>query len=383
AFVYLSDPLSAAGQTYGLPGFLDAADADSDSLTAYRSYVTLDSLMYEDGVYKLEGPYCSVTDIEAPSDPPFYSEDSPDAFLYSRSQPGFEAVMAYYHATRAYQRLLELGYSIPSLTALRLDPHGYMGQDNSHYSPTGNWMSFGTGGVDDAEDADVIWHEYGHAIICNIIPYWGGGEARELGEGFSDYWAGSYSRSLHQWTSHAPEYEWLFNWDGHNPYWNGRILNDNRTYPFGNLSIHEAGQIWAAALMGIQSELGRDITDILVLKSLFYLSSSPSAADNALALLQADRDLYGGAHLATLTHWLGTVKKFLPPQTHDMILFVHDEEVAHQRSSFLFDSAWLPAGYLAQTTSFQEMDTADISHFRAVVLIGGLNPEPFADAGKR
>jgi hypothetical protein len=152
--------------------------------------------------------------------------------------------------------------------------------------------------------------------------------------------------------------------------------------------------------MGIQTELGRDITDMLVLKSLFYLSSSPSAADNALALLQADRDLYGGAHLATLTHWLGTVKKFLPPETHEMILFVHDDDGvprgsvsevssgdqstgSHHTSSSLFDSAWLPAGYLAQTTSFQEMDTASIAQFRAVVLIGGLNPEPFADAGKR
>jgi len=400
AYLYLSDPLSAARQRYGTEGFLDAGDSDSDSLRAYREYVTLDSLTYRDGLYRLAGPYCSVAEIEAPTDPPFYAATSPDAFIATRDEPAFEAVMAYYHATAAYKRLLHLGFDIPSLRALRLDPHGYLGNDNSHYSPTGNWMSFGTGGVDDAEDADVIWHEYGHAIIANINPYWGGGESRELGEGFSDYWAASYSRSLPQWKKSDAEYEWLYNWDGHNPYWKGRILNDSRTYPFGNLPVHEAGQVWSSALMQIQGELGREITDILVLKSLYYLGYAPSAIDNALAILQADRDLYGGAHLPTLIHWLGPVKQFLPPELFDAILIVHDDDAlprgsaslsaqtgdtisAERISSFLFDVASLPFGVQGHAVAFQELDTAALGHYQAIVLVGGANPEPFNDPLKR
>jgi hypothetical protein len=397
-YIYLSDPLSAAGQRYGTEGFRDADDADSDSLRAYRDYVTLDSITYRDGTYRLEGPYCVVTDVEPPADPPFYDANTPHAFLATRNEPAFEAVMVYYHATAAYQRLLHLGFEIPSLRTLRLDPHGYLGKDNSHYSPTGNWMSFGTGGVDDAEDADVIWHEYGHAIIANINPSWQGGESRELGEGFSDYWAASYSRSLHQWTDVDPEYQWLYNWDGHNPYWNGRILNDSRTYPFGTLSVYEAGQIWCAALLGIQQELGREIADNLVLKSLYYLGYAPTAADNALAILQADRDLYGGVHLPTLVHWLGTVKHFLPPEAYDAILIVQDDDSAPRASSgadtadntpaegsssIRFDAASFPSGLQGQTVRFQELDTASLRQYDAVVLVGGENPEPFDDPHKR
>ncbi len=310
-YVYLSDPLSTARKIYNSIGFADNNDADSDSLTAYRSLVTLDSITFESGVYKLKGSYCNVTDIESPSDPVFFAANSPNGFNNTRSQQEFEAVNVYYHVSNSYKRLLELGFSVPSLTQIRLDPHGYLGQDNSHYSPGGNWIAWGEGGVDDAEDADVIWHEYGHAIMYNIITNWGGGECGALGEGFGDYWAGSYSRSLNQWSALDNQYNWVFNWDGHNAYWLGRSLNDSRSYPFGGLEIHSAGQIWSSALMGILGDLGRDISDRLVIKSFYYLGSGTTGADAAEAILQADRDLYGGAHIQTLAYWLGTVKHFI------------------------------------------------------------------------
>ena len=46
-YVFLSDPLSDARKIYNSPGFTDNNDADSDSLTAHRSYVILDSLTHE------------------------------------------------------------------------------------------------------------------------------------------------------------------------------------------------------------------------------------------------------------------------------------------------------------------------------------------------
>jgi Zn-dependent metalloprotease len=317
-YVYLSDPLSATRRMYNSAGFADNNDADTDSLNAYRTHVTLDSLTLENGIYKLNGPYCNVTDIESPVDPDYYAANSPNGFNYTRSAQEFEAVNVYYHVTTAYKHLLDLGFSVPSLTQIRLDPHGFMGQDNSHFSPSGNWIAWGEGGVDDAEDADVIWHEYGHAIMYNIITNWGGGECGALGEGFGDYWAGSYSHSLNQWTTSDYQYNWVFNWDGHNPFWLGRALNDSRTYPFGGLEIHTAGQIWSAALMGIWNDLGREITDRLVIKSFYYLGSGTTGADAAQAILQADRDLYSGAHLQTLVYWLGTVKHFINPTVSEV-----------------------------------------------------------------
>ncbi len=313
-YVYLTDPLSAAGQRYGAPGFTDDNDRDSDSLTAYRTLVTLDSLTYAGGVFTLRGPFCTIADIESPIDSVPVVSASPEGFLFTRSQAGFEAVNAYYHVSQAYKRLRDLGFASARLQKIRIDPHGFQGQDNSHYSPTGNWIAFGTGGVDDAEDADVIWHEYGHAMQYSFSPAWGGGESAALGEGYADYWAASYSRSMNQWSAADDEYAWVYNWDGHNTYWGGRRVDNARTYPFTSLSTYAAGQIWSSTLMGIWGELGRDVTDRLVLKSMFYLGYGATGVDAANALIQADRDLYNGEHLLTLVYWLGTVKNFLDPE---------------------------------------------------------------------
>jgi zinc metalloprotease ZmpB len=356
-YVYLSDPLSAGRRMYNATGFADNNDADSDSLTGYRTPITLDSLTYEDGVYKLKGPYCNVTDIESPADPQFYAATSPDGFSFTRSAQEFEAVNVYYNVSTAYKRLLDLGFSVPSLTQIRLDPHGYLGQDNSHFSPSGNWIAWGEGGVDDAEDADVIWHEYGHAIMYNIIPNWGGGESGALGEGFGDYWAGSYSRFLGQWAPTDFQYNWVFNWDGHNPYWLGRTLNDSRTYPFGNLQIHTAGQIWSSALMGIWNDLGRDITDRLVIKSFYYLGSGTTGIDAAQAIIQADRDLYNGSHIQTLLYWLGTVKHFIDP-VNFLPTIAHTPLVGTQSPSGPFEIR-------ATITSFHGLN------HRAVIVVWG------------
>jgi zinc metalloprotease ZmpB len=313
-YVYLSDPLSAAHKIYGTAGFVDNNDRNSDSLAAYRTMVSLDSITFANGNFTLAGPFCTIADIESPVDSPYVSSTS-DGFQFDRSQPGFEAANAYYHVSTAYKRLRDLGFASTRLQQIRIDPHGFQGQDNSHYSPSGNWISFGTGGVDDAEDADVIWHEYGHAIQYSLAPSWGGGEMTALGEGYSDYWAASYAHSLNQWTSTDDQFAWVYKWDGHNSYWAGRRLDDSRTYPFDNLSPHVAGQIWSSALMEIWKDLGRDITDRIVLKSLCYLTYGSTAVDAAHAVLQADRDLYNGIHTASLVYWLGTVKHFLDSET--------------------------------------------------------------------
>lgn len=313
-FAYLTDPLSAARQKYGAPGFSDNNDQDSDSLSTYRSLVKLDSITFSAGAFSLRGPFCTIVDIEAPYDSAVVSS-TPDGFRFNRSQPGFEAVNAYYHVSQAYKRLRELGFASARLQKIRIDPRGFQGQDNSHYSPTGNWIAFGTGGVDDAEDADVIWHEYAHAIQYSFSPNWGGGESAALGEGYSDYWAASHARSVNQWTPADDQYAWVYKWDGHNPYWSGRRLDDARTYPFESPSPHIAGQVWSSALMGIWKDLGRDVTDRLALKSLYYLGYGATAVDAANAVIQADRDLYNGAHLPSLIYWLGTVKHFLDAAT--------------------------------------------------------------------
>ena len=52
-----------------------------------------------------------------------------------------------------------------------------------------NELRFGKGGVDDAEDAEVILHEYGHAIHFSQNFSFASEEAGAISEGFGDYWA--------------------------------------------------------------------------------------------------------------------------------------------------------------------------------------------------
>ena len=51
-------------------------------------------------------------------------------------------------------------------------------------------ITFGKGGVDDAEDAEVIVHEYGHSVQDDQVPGFGPRlEAGSIGEAFGDYLA--------------------------------------------------------------------------------------------------------------------------------------------------------------------------------------------------
>jgi hypothetical protein len=114
-------------------------------------------------------------------------------------------------------------------------------------------------------------------------------------EGSSDYLAVSYSRSVstYNW--------WLWaNWDGHNPFWDGRRADLDWVYPYDYVSGHDGGQIWSSALMKIWTDLGRDITDRIFLETHFLWGSSPSMEDAAEAFIQADIQLFNGSHLCTI-----------------------------------------------------------------------------------
>jgi hypothetical protein len=67
-------------------------------------------------------------------------------------------------------------------------------------TPTSSSRSW-AGGVDDAEDAEVIVHEYGHSVQDRQVTGFGTSlEAGSIGEGFSDYLAVEVT----SWRSGAP-----------------------------------------------------------------------------------------------------------------------------------------------------------------------------------
>jgi hypothetical protein len=120
-----------------------------------------------------------------------------------------------------------------------------------------------------------------------------------MGEGFGDYWAGSHSAaaSLYKW-------RWVFNWDGHNNFWPGRILDSTKHYPEDLVGqIHADGEVWSAVWMQIHFECGRKVTDTNLLLHHYYQGGSASMPEAAMLAMQADLDLYGGLHAGSLNQY--------------------------------------------------------------------------------
>ena len=292
AMVFLSDPLSYARVAYGTTGYVDGNDANTSQLAAARTSVTLPQIDLTAGVYKLKSSYVEIQDFEAPTTG-LFTQTTGSAFNFTRDNNAFEAVNVFYHLDKSLRYINEtLGITCrPTLNGgvLKFDSSGLNGDDNSYFLPSTDQIAFGEGCVDDAEDADVIWHEFGHGVHKWMT---NGNVSQYLGEGNSDYWAQSYSRSLNQWTAADAASQFMFSWDGHNTCWAGRTTDYYGVYP-GDLvglqlgAAHTDGQIWATALMQIWDVIGRTKTDKAFLQGLILTNSTTNQQNAAIAVRQA------------------------------------------------------------------------------------------------
>lgn len=290
------------------PSLQDRNDAASAVPEGAYSNVALDP-----------SPYVTMVDRQDPRIAP-----PEDSFLFDRSEAGFEYVNASFHIDRNQRRIQSLGYTGERAIApyaIEVDAHAASGDDNSFFIPSVTRPSrgalfFGDGGTDDAEDADIVVHEYGHALLEWISPgtYSGtfASQSRALSEGFGDYWAYSahYERRVAT---------------GRDPFcfadWDARCWEDdpseNCAYQPGSDCLrrvdssltmadydvreragteHHNGAIWSSALRELHQQLGRDVNDTIVLESLFDAPNEPTFADLARRMLLADQLLYGGTH---------------------------------------------------------------------------------------
>jgi len=310
--VFNPDPLSPSRSSYGAAGLSDNGDRDSAPLArAQKPAVFPMTLM--SGWYELAGPYAVCTDFESPRDLACPSTLTP-ALYFGRADPFFEAVNAYYHLTSYLDYVnRKLGVKVAPYQyagGVQFDPHGLNGADNSHYVRTTGRIAFGQGGVDDAEDADVIVHELGHGLhdwltrgrLSNV---------EGLSEGLGDYLAAGYSRDMHQWQPGDAQYHWVMNWDGHNEYWRGRVTNWHlgRTYPADvrGASIHEAGQYWSSCNLVARDAIGGVAMDRAVLKGIAMTHAYSNQRAAAQAVVNAAVAMrYPQAHLDAIVQVYNT-----------------------------------------------------------------------------
>jgi len=228
-------------------------------------------------------------------------------FLFDSVEPGFLEVMAYYHVDRAIRYLESLGYRGRRAIFREPLPVNASGtrDDNSWYSPGLRSLTFGTGGVDDAEDAEIILHEFGHAIQDAICPDFGqSAQAAAMGEGFGDYFAATFFADVKPSALRPLLMSWDSIEDGeHRPPYLRRV-DEQLTFesfdhgPDGD--EHDNGRIWSATLWDIRNALTYGVADPIVIDSHFQLDGFTTFARGARAILDADRNLFRGRHVPRL-----------------------------------------------------------------------------------
>jgi hypothetical protein len=294
ARVFIPDPIAGLNANYG--GLLrDRGDSNSVLLS-----LALDTVMlrvgFQNDTFRLKNQYFQFGEF---SDPVRLRSTSVlPQFLFYRNEPQFEEVNAFYHLN-AFRRFTDsLGFSSLASYPLKVDAHGMDGADVSAYSPLQDVLAFGDGNVDDGEDAAVVVHEYGHALMQSAIPFGNSGQERKaVEEGICDYLAGSYVKSCSSW-----QWQNLFKWDGHNEFWPGRNLLSNKVYPFSlQGQIHRDGEIFSSFLMHVELLMGRAATHRVLLSVAPFFVANLSMPQAAVLFQKMDSTLFGTQHYNLIT----------------------------------------------------------------------------------
>lgn len=223
-------------------------------------------------------------------------------FLFSRDAPGFKQANAYFHLDRNQAHLQALGFLNVNNRVQEAIVDAQTA-DNSFYSSNDLRLNFGTGGVDDAEDADIVSHEYGHSIQDNQVPGFGGGDEGAMGEGFGDYLAASFALALAPDAGHPQRSDpaCVGDWDGTSYSTTTprclRRVDGPKHYPEAEVGeVHDDGEMWSAGLWDLRGLLGGDQTDRLVVEAHFLMGQSSTFFTATQALISADTNVNAGAN---------------------------------------------------------------------------------------
>jgi hypothetical protein len=289
--VFMVNPVQSSDDQ-NLTDQKDSATAVPDS--EYRNM----ELRNLDGSGYLRGDWVTVQ--SATGTPAFSTTNT---FLYDRHQDQFEQVMAYFWVNQAQEYLQSLGFDgepghlrgiVHQSFPVKIDQYG---GDNSYQTDKPYRVRLGKGGVDDAEDAEVIVHEYGHAVHASQVPGFGQSEeAGSIGEAWGDYFAVTVGLAA------AHDYGWPVAADPSCPMdWDSTSYTDKphciRSFHTGMTvadktgEVHHDGQIWSQALWEIREgyadvhglNLGTEAWDTTLVDSQFDYAPDTSFSAAARA----------------------------------------------------------------------------------------------------
>ena len=168
--------------------------------------------------------------------------------------------MGYYWVTTAQHYIQHLGFgsSLPPVNQRQIELRiNQYGGDNSFFRDDKANITLGKGGVDDAEDAEVIVHEYGHSVQ------------------------------------------------------DGQVAGFGTTLESGVIGeVHADGEIWSRALWDIRQQLGDTKAGTLIIDAQFAFTPDISFRAAAQATVATAQRLYG-AQAAQVTQAAFTARGIL------------------------------------------------------------------------
>ena len=324
ALVYEPNPVQQTGDR----SLRDNNDANSAPLETSRVQLPVRHLAMTSAPFTLKGSYVDVTtakpsDCDLPYQPGLARENTP-VFNYTRDDDRFEEAEAYTAIDGVQTWFQALGITAANNRQQPVNVH-CISDDNSYYRPSTGILHFGDGEVDDAEDAEIVVHEYGHAVQDNQVPGFGPGRGTEqgaIGESWGDILAGMYYIFDGNAPYQATTKYCIGDWDatgyldfaptGCLRWINGRDEasgQDIGRYSGTPSEVHDDGRYYSAALTCVYEGMGANLTARdnlvkIVLQSHFsqVATTSDQAFEDAVdALLLADRTLLGGQHQRLIT----------------------------------------------------------------------------------
>ncbi|MFN2416039.1 MAG: M36 family metallopeptidase [Pyrinomonadaceae bacterium] len=151
---------------------------------------------------------------------------------------------------------------------------------------------------DSSMDGDVVFHEYGHGISNRLIgngsTALSGTQSGAMGEGWSDYWAVTLNNdgAVGEYATGNPigirraAYSVPAN----------TVHDSYADVCAGGCQVHRDGEVWAATLWDLRTQLGAAVTDRIVLNGMKFTPERPSFLNARDGILQADQNLNGGAN---------------------------------------------------------------------------------------
>ena len=243
--------------------------------------------------------------------------------------PTFEGGMVYYWIDYTQQLMQSLGYDYHGDDPVDVIPIDPTFTDNAAYLPIFDLIVMGTtsnGAITLAEDAQVVVHEYGHAVVESVVPNILGAEGGAFNEGFADLLMIFTTLEFRN-----GDIGCLSAWFGRELGLPGgciRRIDTDKVYPQDLVAeVHLDGEIYTGAVWDVftdmlQRDAGlvpedcqdraanpcdavRDEVLGILLGSLPFLTPQVTLNDAAAAMALSDEIFYGGRNADLISQVMG------------------------------------------------------------------------------